>query len=428
MVTLLAGFLFAWTFPTLPALRTTPGEFPRVSPAAVGMSSESLRAVDQVVQSAIDSQWIAGAVSLVAKDGQIAYENAWGMRDIASGDSLAIDDLFRMASMTKPITSLAILQLFEQGKLDFQDPVSKYIPEFSQAKILRDVDLTDSTWQGTTAPTPITIHHLLTHTSGIAYGFSDTMMSRIYTKAGIVELSTLKPLLLQENIAKLARLPLKHNPGVAWTYGLSTDVLGRVVEVASGMPFDQYLQQHIFAPLGMDNTGFYFEADDSTRLSTLYSNHPEYKLVPFPDYPERNLTGNFPITGAKTYFSGGAGLVSTAHDYLRFCQAVLNGGELHGTRIIREETLQHMKENKIGDLRVGKSFFSYGFSISTPEEAGHLGQKAGRLGWGGVFQTTFWIDQERNSIAILLTQVLPSYHQEKIYSSFEQAVNAAYLN
>ena len=402
-----------------------PADFAAVSPARVGMSPDSLARIDGLLQLAVDSQWVSGAVALVARQGQIVYERSFGMRDIASADRMAPDALFRIASMTKPITSLAILQLYEQGKLDFQDPVSQYIPAFAGVQVLDSLDPATGTWQGHPAQTPITLHHLLTHTSGISYGFADPLMQQLYGPAGILDLTTSDTVYLAENIDRLARLPLKHEPGARWTYGLSIDVLGRVVEVASGQPFDQYLRTHIFAPLGMDDTGFYFGEEMAPRLTTLYSNHPEYRLVPYPEPAGGGLSPRYPIAGARTYFSGGGGLTSTARDYLRFCQAILNGGELFGQRIIRPETLAHMRENKIGDLRVGRSHFSYGFSI-TPDEADlPLGQLPGRLGWGGAFQTHFWIDPAREVVAILLTQVIPSRHQQPLYEGFEQAVNAA---
>ncbi|GAB4430137.1 MAG: serine hydrolase domain-containing protein [Bacteroidia bacterium] len=403
------------------------GGFRRVKPAAAGLSADSLARVDALLQQAVDSQWIAGAVALVAREGRIAYTTTVGMRDIAAGDPMAFDDRFRIASMTKPITSLAILQLYEAGKLRFDDPVAKYIPAFGGVQVLDSVDLRDTTWYGHPARETLTIHHLLTHTSGICYSFSDTTISKLYAKAGILEIWTLWPATLADNIDKLARLPLKHEPGAAWTYGLSTDVLGRVVEVVSGQPLDQYMREHIFDPLGMDDTGFYFDSTEADRLTTLYSNHPTYKLVPIPDQPARGMSGNTPVAGAKTYFSGGGGLTSTAEDYLRFCQAVLDGGVLHGTRIIADTTLRHMRENKIGALWGDIDHFSYGYSLTTARSDLSLGRRPGRLSWGGAFQTTFWIDPERRAVVMLLTQVIPSLHQDKLYTTFERRVNAAWV-
>jgi CubicO group peptidase (beta-lactamase class C family) len=404
-----------------------PYSFKKVTPEQVNVSSDSLLKVDNFLQMAVDSQWVAGAVSLGAKDGSIFYERSFGYRDIESSDKMEINDLFRIASMSKPITTVAILQLYEKGLLKFNDPVSNYIPEFSDVRVLESFNESDTTYVAIAASEQITIHHLLTHTSGLAYGFTDPIIGKIYAKNSIVEGMTLKPISLKTNIAQLAKLPLKHNPGESWTYGLSIDVLGRVVEVASGLPFDQYLKQNIFDPLNMLNTGFYFSDSVATELTTLYSNHPEKKLVPFPHYPDNDVTGQFPIIGAKTYFSGGAGLVSTAHDYLRFCQAILNDGQLGDIRILQPETVALMQQNMIGDLSLGGLKFSYGYSITTADSKKLNGESIGRMGWTGIFQTLFWIDPSQNVVGILMTQVYPKAHQGKLFDGFEQGINTAIL-
>ncbi len=404
----------------------TDGPFEYTTPESKGLIADSLTKIDDLFNLALEDEWLAGAVALVAVDGSIVYEKAFGYRNISEKDSMETTDIFRIASMSKPITSLAILQLQEAGKLNFDDPLSKYIPEFANPQVLDSINPLDSNYTSTPASQEITIHHLLTHTSGISYGFADTTMNKLYAKAGIIDLTTLRPVTLEENIAKLAQLPLKHEPGERWSYGLSIDVLGRVVEVASGMPFDQYLEQNIFEPLGMESTGFYFDDSMANRLTTMYANQRDPKLVAFPNDPERDLTGDFPIQGAKSYFSGGGGLSSTAHDYLKFAQAILNGGELNGTRVIKEETLQHAKENKIGDLQVGRNKFTYGYMIVPENGDLRFNRTPNTISWTGAFQTSFWIDQERKTVGIMLSQMYPSYHQSKVYNGFEQAVNGAF--
>ncbi|AFL84848.1 penicillin-binding protein, beta-lactamase class C [Belliella baltica DSM 15883] len=391
------------------------------------VNQDSLHNINLLLEKAVDNQWIAGAVALVAIDGEIVYENAFGFRNIALNEAMKTDDIFRMASMTKPITSIAILKLYEEGKLDFKDPVSKYIPEFSNPQILVALNPTDSSYTTKPASREVTIHDLLTHTSGISYGFADTLMNKIYAKEGIIDLTTLRPIKLEESIAKLAKLPLKHEPGEKFTYGLSIDVLGRVVEVASGLSFDQYLLENIFDPLGMDDTRFYF--DDETqkeRVTTMYANTRSEPLVEFPENPNRDLSGFFPIKGAKTYFSGGAGLSSTAQDYFKFCQMVLNDGELNGVRVLKEETIAFAKNNQIGEIRMGRDHFTYGYQVVPEDGDLRFGRIPGKISWGGAFQTTFWIDPARNSVAMLLTQMYPSYHQQKLYGPFEQMVNGAF--
>jgi CubicO group peptidase (beta-lactamase class C family) len=402
-----------------------PYQFESANPISEGLAIDSLQKVDELLERAVAEKWVSGVAVLVARNGKIVFDKAYGYRDLDKGDFMETKSIFRIASMTKPITSLAILQLEEAGKLNFNDPVSKYIPEFANPQVLESINPKDSSYTSRQANTEITIHHLLTHTSGISYGFADTLMNKIYAKHAIIDLTTLKPVKLEENISKLAQLPLKHDPGSAWTYGLSIDVLGRVVEVASGMEFDAYLRKNIFEPLGMNDTYFYQPEKHAGRLSKMYQNSRENPLVPFPHRPEINMSGDFPIEGAKTYFSGGGGLSSTTHDYLRFCQAILNGGYLGENRIISENSLAKAKENMTAELRVGRDRFSYGFMVTQADGDLRFGRKPGRLSWGGAFQTTFWIDQERELIAILMTQVYPSFHQSKIYEGFEKAVNSA---
>jgi CubicO group peptidase (beta-lactamase class C family) len=390
---------------------------------------DSLNQIEQLLHEAIDNEWIAGAVALVAVDGEVVYENAFGYRNIAQEIALEPDDIFRMASMTKPITSIAILKLYEDGKLNFDDPVSKYIPEFANPQILVDVNPIDSSYTTKPATREVTIHDLLTHTSGISYGFADTLMNKIYTKAGIIDLTTLKPIKIEEGIARLAKLPLKHEPGEKFTYGLSIDVLGRVVEVASGQSFDQYLIENIFDPLGMNDTRFYFDDEaQAARLTTMYANTRREALIEFPENPNANMSGFFPIKGAKTYFSGGAGLSSTAQDYFKFCQMVLNDGDLNGLKILKKETVAYAKNNQIGELRMGKDHFTYGYQVVPEDGDLRFGRIPGKISWGGAFQTTFWIDPVRNSVAILLTQMYPSYHQQKLYGPFEKIVNGSFID
>ncbi len=391
--------------------------------------TDSLQNINDLLNQAVDEQWIAGAVALVAVDGEIVYEEAFGYKNISQNIKMQPDAIFRMASMTKPITSIAILKLYEDGKLDFQDPVSKYIPEFANPQVLLEINPADSSYTTKPASREVTIHDLLTHTSGISYGFADTLMNKIYAKEGIIDLTTLKPIKIEESIAKLGKLPLKHEPGEKFTYGLSIDVLGRVVEVASGMPFDEYLKINIFDPLQMNDTRFYFDDDArAERLTTMYANTRKEALVEFPENPNGSVSGFFPIKGEKTYFSGGAGLSSTAQDYFKFCQMVLNDGEYKGVRILQEETIAYAKNNQTGDIRVGKDYFTYGYQIVAEDGDLRFGRKPGKISWGGAFQTTFWIDPSRNAIAILLTQVYPSYHQQKLYGPFEKIVNEAVIN
>lgn len=401
-------------------------QWQKENPQSLPVAADSLMKIDELLQGAVEKEWIAGAVALVVKDEKIVFENAYGFRDKEKGARMEENHLFRIASMTKPITSLAILQLHEKGLLDVEDPVSKFIPAFANAQILESINAADSSWTGRPATQTLKISDLLRHTSGISYGFLDTTMNKLYAKAGILDLTTTEAISIQENVDKLATLPLKFEPGAAYQYGLSVDVLGRVVEVASGEALDEYFQKYIFEPLGMNHTGFYFDESAGEELTRMYSNSREWGLTPFPG--QGALSDAWPITGAKTYFSGGGGLISSARDYARFALCVLNGGALGTQRIIEEETLNLMKTNQMPNgIRVGRDYFSFGFMVTAEDGDLRFGRKPGRLSWGGAFQTTFWIDQERNGIAILLTQVYPSFYQRAIYDGFETAVNSAFV-
>ena len=328
------------------------------------------------------------------------------------------DGIFRMASMTKPITTTAVMQLYEQGKLDINDPVSKYIPEFAHPNVLVEINQEDSTYTSRPAEREITLHHLLTHTSGITYGVFDPTVGPIFSKFDVTEGWTKDSVVLADNIRKMAERPLMHDPGVKFTYGTSIDVLGRVVEIVSGMPLDEYMRENIFAPLNMEDTYFYLPDDKSDRLVDVW-------FTKDVDSATRvGLSPDYPIHGAKTYFAGGAGLSSTALDYYKFAQTLLNKGELGGARILEEKTVELMTQNHIDTLFVNKDQqFGYGFSVYT-SDSDH-GIKAGTYSWGGYWQTNFWVDPQRNTVAILLTnaQFTPRWNQ--LFDRFEEIVNGA---
>jgi CubicO group peptidase (beta-lactamase class C family) len=419
-----AAYLFAACNSPIQEGSNTGFEWEYASPNSLKVTADSLAKIDVLLQGAVEKNWIAGAVAMVVKDGKIVFENTYGYRDKEENEPMEVPHLFRIASMTKPITSLAILQLHERGLLNVEDPVSKYISGFSNLQILEAINAEDSSWTARPANNTLKISDLLRHTSGISYGFMDTTMNKIYAKAGILDLTTTNPITIEENVNKLAALPLKFEPGEAYQYGLSIDVLGRIVEVASGEPLDVYFQKNIFQPLGMNRTGFYFDEAEAKNLTRMYSNSRDNGLIPFPG--QGSLQDSWPLNGAKTYFSGGGGLISNAQDYARFALCVLNGGELGGVRIIKDETLKLMKTNQMPNgLRVGRDHFSFGFLVTAEDGDLRFGRKPGRLSWGGAFQTTFWIDPERNSIAIMLTQVYPTFYQRALYEGFESAVNSA---
>jgi CubicO group peptidase (beta-lactamase class C family) len=390
-----------------------------VSPASAGFNPDTLLLIHDQLQAAVDSQWVEGGVALVASHGKIVYYEAVGYSDLERSDPLQKDDIFRMASMTKPITTVAVMQLVEQGKIGLQDPVSKYIPAFADPEVLVSVNEEDSTYTARAADREITIHHLLTHTSGIAYGVFHPVAGPVYAKSGVVEGWTTAPVTLAENVPLMGDLPLVHDPGEGWTYGLSIDVLGRIVEIASGQPLDAYFEEHIFEPLGMTDTYFYLPEEKAGRLVDVYHTDA-FDSAPVP----ADAGGDFPIAGAQTYFAGGAGLSSTALDYFLVCDALRQGGARNGHRILAPETVARMTENEIDTLWVyegGK--FGYGFAVQVAE--GNNGTLPGRYGWGGYFQTTFWIDPARDVVSILLTNAWPEGHWDPLQRAFEDLVNRA---
>jgi CubicO group peptidase (beta-lactamase class C family) len=391
-----------------------------ISAAEAGFPDSNIDEINSVMDYEIGNNRIAGAVVLLARNGAVFFNEAYGWKDKAGEIPMQTHHLFRMASMTKPVTSVAIMQLAERGKIELTDPLEKYIPEFANPTVIRSYNRETGTYETRPAENSITIHDLLTHTSGISYGFTNAMFGAIYRRAGIPDLGSMDSLTIGQSMASLGGQPLAHEPGERFTYGLSTDVLGRVVEVASGMTLSEYFQENIFKPLGMNDTGFYLPGrdEDLTSLHTIRDN----KLLPYPTEGPGAMSSLFPVSGAMMYYSGGAGLTSSALDYFTFLQALKNGGEWSGKRILKEETWKAMISNQIGDLSLNGNKFGYGFMIITEEGAQDGKRAPGSLSWGGAFQTTFWIDPANDLIAILLTQVIPSPFRDELYDSFERAV------
>ncbi len=374
------------------------------SPESVGLSQERLERVVAMCKESVKNGDVPGIVALVARKGKIVLHEAYGMADNESGRVMKKDDIFRIASQTKAITSTAVMMLWEEGKFRLDDPVSKYIPEFRDPMILKSFTSEDTSYTGIPADKEISIRHLLTHTSGLGYGIGDgdERFKMIYQKAGIIDLFTTKNISIEENIKKLATLPLHHNPGEAYLYGEGLDVLGYFIEVVSGMPFDEYLRTHLFDPLGMDDTWFYLPDSKKDRLVTIQHKENE-KWVP---YPITFYDPDYPIKGAKQFFSGGAGLSSTAKDYATFLQMYLNGGELNGVRILSRTTVRSIMGNQTGNLFGGdNAYYGLAFSIVTSkgEDAGGLGSE-GTFSWGGYFDTQYFADPVEQTIGIVLKQ------------------------
>ncbi|HSI78725.1 MAG TPA: serine hydrolase domain-containing protein, partial [Lunatimonas sp.] len=300
------------------------------NPSSVGMSPTRLEKIDAMLQASVSEGDIPGVVALIAKDGKIVFHKAYGTADAAKGESMKKDHIFRIASQSKAITSTAIMMLWEEGKFRLDDPISKYIPEFKNPQVMQNFRYADTTYTTRPANKEITIRHLLTHTSGLGYGVidGDERMKMIYGKAGTTDLFTTEDVSIQEVVMKLAKLPLHHDPGEKYTYSVGLDVLGYLIEVVSGMPFDQFLRERLFDPLGMNDTWFYLPEPKVNRLVAIHRR----VNGSWENYPDTFYEVDYPIKGSKRFFSGGAGLSSTAKDYATFLQMYLNGGELNGVR------------------------------------------------------------------------------------------------
>lgn len=371
---------------------------------SVGLSPERLARIDQMCNEAIENGEVPGIVALVSRKGKIVYHKAFGMADNQAGRKMQPDDIFRIASQTKAITSTAVMMLWEEGRFQLDDPVSKYIPEFKNPQVLRTFRYSDTTWTAEPAAREITIRHLLTHTSGIGYGVidGDERMRMIYKKAGITDLFTTENITIGESVKKLAKLPLHHNPGEKYTYSEGLDVLGYFIEVISGKPFDVFLRERLFDPLGMNDTWFYLPDSKANRLVTVQQSE-NGKWVP---YPVTFYDPDYPVKGAKRFFSGGAGLSSTAKDYATFLQMYLNGGELNGVRILSRTTVQSIMGNQTGNLFGGPAkHYGLAFGVVTPagQDAGGIGS-VGTFDWGGYFNTQYFADPKEQVIGVIMKQ------------------------
>lgn len=381
---------------------------------------EMIAALDEVMERQIELGRIAGGVVMISKGDSIITEKAWGWKNMEEEEPMETHHLFRIASMTKVITSTAILQLYEDGKLSLYDPLEIYIPEFADPVVLTEFNEETGEYETRPASRDITIHDLLTHTSGIAYGFTSNTFGSIYNDAGVPDLGTKDSVSIGETMAALGDLPLAHSPGEQFTYGLNTDVLGRVVEVVSGQPLAEYFDTNIFDPLQLDDIGFYFPGreNDLTRLYTIRDS----TLAPYPENNYGLISPNFPVNGAMMYYSGGAGLTSSTRDYLTFLAALKNSGELNGERILEAETVEMMTSNQIGNLDLDGNKFGYGLMITTEEGYVDGKRSVGSLSWGGAYQSTYWIDPEYDMVVVMMTQVIPAMGQAEFYDHFEKAI------
>ncbi len=397
---------------------------PEASAQETGFSAEGLEALGAWTRSYAEDGKLAGLITLVAKDGKIAHFQTAGVRDLETQAPMTRDTLFRIFSMTKPVTSVAIMMLVEDGKLGLDDPIADHIPAFADARVY--VSGEGEAMVTEPAERAITVRDLLTHSSGLTYGiFGDHPVDKLYMEAGLYAGGRSSGELVQV----LAGLPLLKQPGTGWHYSLATDVLGHLVEVVSGKTLDVFFEEEIFQPLGMTDTVFFADQADFPRLATVYQKAEEGEGI-VPETDRMSAVGR--DQDRWGLMSGGGGLVSTTDDYLRFCQMLLNGGTFNGVRLLEEETVARMSRNHLAEAylpysRQEKGFgFGLGFSVLMDEEEAGLGSE-GEYAWGGAASTVFWIDPKEDIIAILMTQFVPSYayplreeFKAKIYEALEE--------
>jgi CubicO group peptidase (beta-lactamase class C family) len=376
------------------------------APQSVGMSEERLKRIDAMLEKAVSEEEIPGAVALVARNGKIVYWKAFGMADNQAGKPLRKDDVFRIASMTKAVTSTAVMMLWEEGLFRLDDPISKYIPVFNNPEVFSGFLFSDTSYTTIPANSEFTIRQLLIHTSGLGYGQidKDERFKMIHEKAGVVDLFTTGDISLEENIQRIATLPLHHHPGEGYTYSLGYEVLAYFVEVMSGITFEQFLTERIFRPVGMNDSWLYLPDDQAHRLVTVQTKNENGEWIP---YPETFYDPDFPVKGAKRYFSGGAGVCCTAKDYATFMQLILNGGEINGIRILSRTTLHSMLSDQMQGLRGDDLNRNFGLAFSVTNERGvaegGMGS-AGSLAGAGYFNTNCYADQKDGYIGILMKQ------------------------
>lgn len=380
---------------------------PQARNVRLGFDTDRLTRIDSVLQRAVDRAEIGGVVALVLRDGQTVYEKAFGWADREANRRMTTDAIFRIASQSKALTSVAVMSLIEEGKLALDDPVSRFIPDFDHTTVAVRADTGRAIFP---ARRRITIRDLLTHTAGISYG-TDSLVAPLYAAAGLgpaagwgwYTADKKEPICL--TMERLATLPFVAQPGERFVYGYNTDILGCVVERVTGAPLDEVIRSRITAPLGMKDTYFFLPPDQKTRLTAVYQNGPDMKITRAPDGPKGQ--GDY-ATGPRRSFSGGAGLLSTARDYSRFLQMLLNGGTLDGARILAPKTVALMTTNQTGTLysQTGQGF-GLGFSILQQPGADGRVESVGTFGWGGAYGSTYEVDPKEKLVLVFMIQILP---------------------
>ncbi len=384
-----------------------------------------LARIDTLINGYVDKGWINGAVTLVIHDGHVVQYKGYGYADKEAGKRMKPDDLFRIASQTKAIVSVGLMRLFEQGKFYLDEPIADILPAFRHMGVLDKFNEADSSYTTVPAKREITFRDLLTHTSGLDYPMIGTpSMKAIYAKAGIPSGLGVIDYDLRERMNALAKLPLVHQPGEKWTYSLGLDVSGCLIEVMTGMNLEDYLQTTIFRPLGMKDTYFNVPADRAGRLTAVYTEDSLQHVVRWTK-EKTTVDPNYPLLH-KRYFSGGAGLTSTAWDYAVFLQMMLNGGRYDGVQILAPRTVQLMTSGQLSFLFNGTDNFGLGFEITSEQSAARGVRNAGSFSWGGFFGTTYWADPKAKLVCLVMSQQTPNSHSD-LEGRVEQAIYQSFV-
>ena len=380
-------------------------DLPTARPESVGMSSERLTRIEPAMQRYIDAELVPGAITAIMRKGKLVHLSIQGDMDVAGGRPMRRDTVFRIASMTKPITSVALMMLWEEGRFQLRDPVSRFLPEFAETPVSTTGDASGNTGKLVPQDRPMQIRDMLTHTAGLANNYLGNAAAYQEYMARFDREGD-----LEGYVKHLAALPLSYQPGTEWQYSSATSVVGRLVEVISGQPLDEFFYERIFKPLGMKDTHFFLDESYADRLAAQYTPGDDGRIV----LQDPGSAGSRWITGPKKLFSGAGGLVSTVDDYLRFQQLMLNGGSLEGTRLLSPNTVSLMIENHTGELPIwlagpGMGFgLGYGVVIDRGAAATPLAE--GSAYWGGAYCTLSWFDPEQEIVGVLMTQVRPYTH------------------
>ena len=382
------------------ALGVAANELPLVPPESAGMSSAKLSKVDGIVEDLVREKKLAGATVAVARHGKIVYLKTFGKMDLEADKPMRKDTIFRIYSMSKAIATASALILYDEGKLGLDDPVSKYVPDFKGIKVWNAA--------GNVAPShEPTVRDLMRHTAGLTYGiFGDSTVDRLYREANVLDRNED----LKEMCTKVGKIPLQYDPGTKWVYSVAVDVLGRVIEVASGMTFDAFLEKRLFAPLDMKDTGFNVPANKLERFAAIYRSDGNGTLTP----SEKQASS--PYLAKPKLLSGGGGMVSTTRDYMRFLQMIAQGGELDGVRILKPETVALMTHNQLPaevmpiSMSIGKRpgvGFGLGFSVRVQSADQEAAARVGEYGWGGLASTHYWASPKDDLTVVTMEQTLP---------------------